>query len=101
MHITAGSASRHPAAAVLTIGSEGRGHLRIVVEDQNTQGEPQEDERTETAAVPGEPVKEIKSISKQPEKEDDVPERAPRKISSVVTLPTDSVEAENTAFFEN
>jgi hypothetical protein len=37
-------------------------------------------------------------MSKQPEKEEDVPERAPKKISSVVTLSTESVpvKAEST-----
>ena len=44
--------------------------------------------------VTGEPITEIESISKQPEKEEDVMERAP-KISSV-TLSTESVKAEST-----
>jgi dolichyl-phosphate-mannose-protein mannosyltransferase len=77
----------------------------IVVENQNARGKPHEDERTETAAIlgraepgrdifAGEPIKEIKSMSKQPEKEGDVPERAPKKIS-LVTLSTESVKAES------
>lgn len=94
------------APAVSTIGGEGGGRAPIVVEDQNAQGKPHEDERTETAAVPGraepgrdifagEPIKDIKSMSKQPEKEEDVLERAPKKISSVVTMSTESVKAES------
>ena len=54
MHITAASVPQHKsAAAVSTIGGERGGRVLIVVEDQNAQGKPNEDERTETAAIPG------------------------------------------------
>ena len=54
MHITAASVLQHKSAAAFSmIGSEGRGRVLIVVEDQNAQGNPNEDERTKTAAIPG------------------------------------------------
>jgi hypothetical protein len=41
IHITAASASQHKsAAAVSTIGGEGRGRVPTVVEDQNAEGKP-------------------------------------------------------------
>ena len=74
MYIMVVSAPQHKsAAAVSTIGGEGGGRVAIVVEDQNAQGKPHEDERPETTAIPcraepgrdifsGEPIQEIKSL---------------------------------------
>ena len=107
MYIMVVSAPQHKsAAAVSTVGGEGGGRVAIVVEDQMHRAshtktnvpkqQPYHAEQNQVVISFQGSLFRKSRVSKQSEKEEDVLERASKKISPVAILATESVEAEST-----